>query len=179
MKVAVGSLNPVKIEGVRRVFARVYGDVEVLGVNCGGVRQPVGAKETLVGAYSRARCALEAVGDADYGVGVEAGLVELPAVPGIEATHLNAQFAVVVDRRGVVGVGSSSAFELPKKVLEDIVWRGRELDESFSERYGFKDLGRSLGVVYALTKGLVDRCSLVEECVRLALIPFLNPELYG
>lgn len=178
MRVAVGSLNPVKVEGVRRVFERVFGSVEVLGVDCGGPKQPVGAAQTLGGAYSRARCSIGAVAGAQYGVGVEAGLVELPPVAGLPATHLNVQFAVVVDREGRVGVGSSSGFQLPGPVLQDIFVRGMELDESFSSRYGFTQLGRSVGVVHTLTRGLVDRRTLVEECVRLALIPFLNRELY-
>jgi len=75
-------------------------------------------------------------------------------------------------------VGSSSGFTLPKPVLDDILMLGKELDESFSEKYGYTDLGRTVGVVHTLTKGFVDRFKLVEECVSLALIPFLNPDLY-
>ncbi|MEM0120821.1 MAG: inosine/xanthosine triphosphatase [Thermoprotei archaeon] len=179
LKVVVGSSNPVKLEGVRRVFTRFYENVEIRSAPYSGApRQPVGARQTLEGAYLRAKHSLEAFPESDYGVGVEAGLVSIPNIQGNGTTHLNTQLAVVINREGRIGVGSSAGFTLPPQVLKDILTLGKELDESFSERYGYRDLGRTVGVVHTLTKGVIDRFKLVEESVGLALIPFLNPELY-
>ncbi|PSN92142.1 hypothetical protein B9Q03_01910 [Candidatus Marsarchaeota G2 archaeon OSP_D] len=179
VKVGVGSSNPVKLEGVRRVFEHFYGDVEIRSTPyTNAPRQPVGAEQTIMGAYLRAKHSLEAFPQSDFGVGVEAGILSIPRVPESWISHLNTQFAVVISRDGRTGVGSSSGFTLPKPVLDDILMLGKELDESFSEKYGYTDLGRTVGVVHTLTKGFVDRFKLVEECVSLALIPFLNPDLY-
>ncbi len=176
--VAVGSSNPVKLEGVKRVFTWFFGEAKVLSAAYNGPRQPVGVDQTLGGAYHRAKHSLETYPSAHYGVGVEAGIIPIPRLDPEAATHLNTQYAVIIHRSGKVGVGSSSGFQVPSKVIEDILQSGKELDESFSERYGYKSLGETVGVVHSLTKGYTDRYRLVEQCVSLALIPFLNSELF-
>jgi len=179
VKVGVGSSNPVKLEGVRRVFEHFYGDVEISSAPyTNAPRQPVSTEQTIMGAYLRAKYSLDALPQSDFGVGVEAGIISIPSVPKSWISHLNTQFAVVISRDGRTGVGLSSGFMLPKPVLDDILSLGKELDESFSEKYGYTNLGKTVGVVHVLTKGFIDRYKLVEECVSLALIPFLNPDLY-
>ncbi len=179
VKVGVGSSNPVKLEGVRRVFEHFYGDVEIRSAPyTNAPRQPVSTEQTIMGAYLRAKYSLDALPQSDFGVGVEAGIISIPSVPKSWISHLNTQFAVVISRDGRTGVGLSSGFMLPKPVLDDILSLGKELDESFSEKYGYTNLGKTVGVVHVLTKGFIDRYKLVEECVSLALIPFLNPDLY-
>jgi len=164
---------------VRRVFEHFYGDVEISSAPyTNAPRQPVSTEQTIMGAYLRAKYSLDALPQSDFGVGVEAGIISIPSVPKSWISHLNTQFAVVISRDGRTGVGLSSGFMLPKPVLDDILSLGKELDESFSEKYGYTNLGKTVGVVHVLTKGFIDRYKLVEECVSLALIPFLNPDLY-
>ena len=58
--VIVGSTNPAKLEPVRLVFAEVFPELEIRGVDVpSGVRdQPVGYEETVLWAENRARAAL-------------------------------------------------------------------------------------------------------------------------
>ena len=57
--IAVGSLNPVKVEAVRNVMERIYGDVRITAVDVqGGVPQQPFEGETRLGAENRARNAL-------------------------------------------------------------------------------------------------------------------------
>lgn len=98
MKVAVGSTNPAKVEAVREVFLGIYGDVEVvpIEVDSGVPDQPVGLEETVKGAINRAKQAIEKT-DADFGVGIEAGLYRVPeTITG----YMDVQFCAVVDREG-------------------------------------------------------------------------------
>lgn len=173
MKVAVGSTNPVKVEAVRRVW-RLIGDAEIIpvGVESGVSRQPRGMEETYRGAYNRAVRAREAV-NADYGVGVEAGLVEAPTPTG----WADVQVAVVVDRAGVVGVGFSPAFEPPRVWLERLS-RGDTLGEVAAEHLSRSDIGRVLGVIGYLTRGMVTRQELTYYAVLMAVIPLLEERLY-
>lgn len=73
--VVVGSTNPAKLEPVRLVFAEIFPELEICGVDVpSGVRdQPIGYEETVLGAENRARAALARPG-AGWGLGLEAGV---------------------------------------------------------------------------------------------------------
>ena len=98
LNVAVGSCNPVKVEAVRRAFAAAFPDSEVTvskhDVPSGVSDQPRGEEETRLGAQQRARGALAAAAAADYGVGLEGGVVDAafvrlrrPEAPGVRPTR--------------------------------------------------------------------------------------------
>ena len=76
MIVAIGSLNPVKIKGVREAYTSIFGaDISVRGiaVESGVSPQPLSLEETIRGAMNRAEEALKVVRDAVHGVGVRQG----------------------------------------------------------------------------------------------------------
>ncbi len=173
MRVAVGSRNPVKVEAVKRAW-RLVGDAEVIPVEVdpGVPSQPRGLDETYRGALNRARGALEATG-ADYGVGIEAGLVEAPTPSG----WADVQLAVIVDEGGVVGVGMSPAFEPPRVWLPRLS-RGEPLGDVASAELARSDIGRVLGLIGYLTRGAVTRLELSYYAVVMALIPLLEERLY-
>ena len=114
MRVAIGSRNPVKVSAVEEVFSKVFGSVEVASVEVdpGVPAQPFGL-ETLRGAENRARRAL-GVSGADYGVGIEGGLLELGG------RWYNLGFIVIIDSSGFMGTGTSGWFELPPNFLEKL-----------------------------------------------------------
>src|SRR5690242_15285036 len=116
----VGSKNPVKVGAVRAVMQRVVSqglmpglsNVEVNGleVASGVSDQPVGDEETRRGALSRARAVLEATLGADFGVGLEGGILKL------EGEVYTCAWCVIVDRRGNISAGSGLVMPLPPPI---------------------------------------------------------------
>jgi len=170
--VAVGSKNPAKVSAVKKVFKEFFKEVKVFGlpVDTSVSKQPLNM-ETIVGAHNRAKRALE-VGEADYGVGIEGGLMELGG------RWYNLGFVVIINRREETGTGTSGWFECPKTVLDE-VRKGRELADAFDEVSGARDSRNELGVIGILTKNRITRKDLYVHGVYMALIPFINRELWG
>ena len=171
-RIVVGSTNPVKIAAVQAVVERAGSRAEVVGlaVASGVSDQPVGDAETIRGATQRARAVLEA-SDADFGVGLEGGVVESD---GIMRT---CAWAAVAARDGRVGTGGSLAMPLPSRVAT-LIREGVELGHAMDRVTGNHDTKRGAGAVGILTAGLVDRQRAYEALVAYALAPFLTPELY-
>lgn len=175
MKVAVGSLNPVKIEAVENVLSKLYEDVEVFGVDVksGIPDQPIGNK-TIEGALNRAKNARQKTG-ADWGVGIEAGLFK---VPYTQSGYVDIQWCVVVDREGRVTLGCNSGFEYPPQVIDAVFRDEKEIGEVMDELTGIKDLGKKIGAIGILTKGHLNRTEMTEQAVLMAFIPRMNEKLY-
>ena len=171
MRVAVGSMNPVKVSAVEEVFSKLFRSVEVIpvAVDSGISPQPFGF-DTLRGAENRAKRALEATG-ADYGVGIEGGLLELAG------RWYNLGFVVIVDREGFMGTGTSGWFELPPSFLERIK-SGEELAEVLDSFLGVKGVGRRDGAVGVFTGNKVTRKDLYVHGIYMALIPLLNKKIW-
>jgi len=171
MRVAVGSENPVKVAAIEEVFSKVFGSVEVIpiDVNSGVFPQPLGP-DTIRGAENRARRALEATG-ADYGVGIEGGLLELGG------RWYSLGFVAIVDREGFLGTGTSGWFELPPSFIERLRG-GEELAEVVDSFFGVKSVGRIKGAVGLLTANRVTRKDLYIHGLRMALIPLLNKRIW-
>lgn len=171
MRVAVGSMNPVKISAVEEVFSKVFGSVEVIPipVDSGVSEQPIGF-DTPMGAENRAKRALEAAG-ADYGVGIEGGLIELGG------RWYNLGFIVIVDSTGFMGMGTSGWFELPPSFLERLK-KGEELAEIVDGFLGVEGVGRREGAVGFLTGNRVTRRALYIHGLYLAIIPLLNRKIW-
>ena len=177
MRVAVGSTNPVKVEGVRRAF-RLLGCVEVLPVHVETSvgPQPITLRDTIRGAVERAVKALSSIREADYSVGVEAGLFQLP--PTLTG-YLEVQVAAIADLEKGVTLGFSPGFEFPLRVVEAVTGgKVVEAEEAMEELSGIRGIGEREGAIGFLTRGYIDRTKLSELAVVAALIPRLNPSLY-
>lgn len=172
--IIVASENPVKVDAVGGAFARAVGDIEFeltgVAVDSGVADQPRSDAETLAGAETRAREAEKNRPDADYWVGVEGGIED--GAQGMKA------FAWVVVRSGFgVGRARSGTFFLPDRVAE-LVRSGTELGEADDIVFGRSNSKQEEGAVGILTRGVIDRRSLYEHAVVLALAPLQNPLLY-
>ncbi|TDQ12947.1 inosine/xanthosine triphosphatase [Algoriphagus boseongensis] len=172
--VLVGSKNPVKIacteDGFTQAFNRSF-LVEGINAFSGVPDQPVGDEETLLGAKNRAINSQKVFPDANYWVGLEGGIDE--------DNHGMFAFAwiYVLDRNGKSGQSKTGTFYLPKKVAE-LVKGGMELgkaDDLVFEKENSKQQGGSVGI---LTHGVVDRSEYYRQAIILALIPFLNENIY-
>jgi len=174
VKVAVGSTNRVKVDAARNVFTQAFGLVEVFSVEPehGVEKQPLNER-ILEGAIRRARNSLEKVG-ADYGVGVEAGLVRDP----FSGRYVDVQYCAIADASGRVTIGRGPGFEYPPEVTKAVL-AGGSVGETMSGITGIEDIGRRAGSIGYLSDGLIDRTSLSEIAVLMALIPRIRKDLYG
>ncbi len=176
--VAVGSTNAAKTLGVKRAFSTLFRDMELKEVDATAlVRvQPMTLDETVEGAHVRAKLALRSPG-ADFGVGVEAGLVGLGK--NRRGHYVNLQVAAIVDSSSHLSFGFSSGFPIPTRFVAKLKQGREELDSYTHELAGAKKVREEDGIVYHLSGGRLSRVEMTEQCVSMALIPWLNKKLYG
>ena len=63
--------------------------------------------------------------------------------------------------------------------LEKLKKTREELDRYTHELVGAKKVREEEGVVYRLSGRRLSRVEMTEQCVSMALIPWLNAKLYG
>jgi inosine/xanthosine triphosphatase len=173
MHVHVGSTNPIKAEAVRRVFARLFGEkdleIRLIRVSSGVPAQPFDA-QVAQGARMRAE---KALCEADYGVGIEAGLIWNETFQG----YFDVQFCVIVDQGGHITTGHGSGFFYPPSVIAR-VQQGQTVGQAMTALTGIEKIGQKMGAIGYLTQGLLDRTTLTEQAVLMALVPRIRDELY-
>lgn len=169
LQVVVASRNPVKREAVRRAFRRFFPQaalhLESVAVPSGVGEQPMSEAETRRGARQRAERARQAVPQADFWVGLEGGVA-----PAGE-TLLAFAWMAVLRADGVWGEARTAAFVLPPRVA-GLLRQGYELGEADDRVFGEENSKQKMGAVGLLTGGLIDRASLYEHALLLALIPY-------
>ncbi|WP_109316028.1 inosine/xanthosine triphosphatase [Pseudovibrio ascidiaceicola] len=172
MKVVVASQNPVKVNATLEAFRAQFpaDDIELVsaGVPSGVSDQPMSDEETRQGAVQRAENALEAVADADFGVGLEGGICELH---GIAYTFA---WMVVISREGQVSASRSMLLPLPEKVMQ-LVRSGMELGHAIDEVFGTENIKHKGGAFGLLTSDRMTRQSVYVDTLFCALLPFRSP----
>lgn len=164
MRVAVGSLNRVKVEAVREVMESIYGSVRIYAVDAkSGVPDQPFEEETHRGAINRAE---EALGDRDLSVGIEAGVFEL------YGELIDIQHCAIIDKGGRTTVGMGSGFAYPPEIA-DLVRGGLTVGQAVDKAYGKTSVGHSEGAIGMLSKGIIDRKELTKQSVLAAMIPRL------
>lgn len=174
MKIAVGSLNPVKIEATKLAFEKVWSS-EVWTTTGYDVPskvpdQPLSDEETIIGAKNRARAALERF-QADYGVGIEGGLQH------IGDYWFDCGWVVVVSRAGDIGIGSSARIITPPKMMEKIL-AGKELGDVIDDFFETSNARQLNGHFGLMTNNAITRTSGYVDGVIMALVRFLHPQLF-
>ncbi|MCD6461594.1 MAG: pantetheine-phosphate adenylyltransferase [Thermoplasmata archaeon] len=173
VKAAVGSLSPPKAEGVRDAFSLFFPSVETSAVQVEPpMDQPMSIEEILMGARKRAEEALPGDGSADYGVGIEHGVVTLAS-----GGHLSFHLCVVADRRGLETVGVGPGFPVPGFVLERLSGDG-DMSSILGELLGVENLGSGEGITGLLSEGRVVRRDLVKWAVVSAMVPRMRMDIY-
>ena len=167
MKIAIGSTNPVKIRAAKNVARKIYPHAEFIArdVPSGVPGQPRGDKQTRCGAVNRARAVQKAT-RADWGIGLEAGIIES------EFGMMTCAWCAIVDRRGRVGVGGSTNMLLPDEVAACIK-AGIELGEAMDAFARIKNVKHKMGAIGVLTRGLSNRQRAYEYILTLAVARFL------
>ena len=171
---AVGSENPVKINCVTHAVAEFWSEFKVIGINTDSQvsAQPKTEAEMYTGALNRALQSLEKISDANFGVGIEGGIVDTEF--GMWA------FAVIViaDRHHRISEGQTGRFKLPEGVAKLIREEGLELGEADDRFFGRENSKQKEGAIGILSDGKISRLELYKPAVIFALLPFIHPEYY-
>lgn len=128
-------------------------------------------EETIQGARNRARRALEKTADALYGIGLEGGLHQ------IGDKYFETGWAVVVNREGIEGIGSSIRMEVAGELLR-LIHAGVELGFALDKVLGTTDIKQAGGYFGTMTNDVINRSKGYGDGLISALTKFLHPELY-
>lgn len=173
MKVVVASQNPVKVNAVLNSFRRYYdAEVEVVGISVpsGVSDQPMSEEETRQGAVNRANRASELEPGTDFYVGIEGGVDRV-------GDRLFAFAWIAISNTDFDSLARTATFELPPEVSQ-LIFEGMELGDADDQVFKKNNSKQQNGAVGLLTQDLVTREKLYEQAVLLALIPYMNRELY-
>ena len=174
MLFAVGSQNPVKIHCVAHAVAEFWPTSHVVGTSTNShvSAQPKSEHEMYTGALNRARQALENITEAQYGVGIEGGIVDNE--DGMWAFAV----VVIVDRNHRSSEGQTGRFKLPAGVARLIREEGLELGDADDRFFGRHNSKQNEGAIGILSDGKITRLELYKPAVIFALLPFIHPEYY-
>ena len=166
--VIIASLNPAKISAVKSAFLSAFPDTEFdfkgISVPSGVADQPMSNDETYQGAVNRVYNTIQAQPNADFYVGLEAGIEK------------NVTFAwMVIEANGLRGESRSASLMLPPAVLERLE-HANELGDVMDEVFGTDNIKQKGGAIGLLTHNQLTRSSVYHQALILALIPFVNPE---
>lgn len=166
--VIIASLNPAKINAVKSAFQSAFSDTDFeftgVSVPSGVADQPMSNDETYQGAVNRVHNATQAQPNADFYVGLEAGI------------ERNVTFAwMVIESNRQRGESRSASLMLPPAVLEKLE-HANELGDVMDEVFGTDNIKQKGGAIGLLTHNQLSRSSVYHQALILALIPFVNPE---
>lgn len=172
--IILASHNPVKADAVRSGFQRIFPhdkfQIQSVEVESGVSAQPMTDRIALQGAINRAKNAFKANPIGKFWVGIEGG-----------CDYLNGEMVafawVVILDVSKQGYARTALFQLPQEV-QTLVEGGMELGHADDLVFGRQNSKQKSGAVGLLTDNKVTRTTLYEQAVVLALIPFINPELY-
>lgn len=167
-KVVVASLNPAKINAVKSAFQSAFPHqaFEFIGISVESEvdDQPMSDEETRDGALNRVKNAKISQPDADYYVGLEAGIED------------NVTFAwMIIESDTHRGESRSASLMLPPLVIEKLD-HANELGDVMGEVFGTENIKQKGGAISLLTHDLLTRSSVYHQALILALIPFINPD---
>jgi len=162
----------IAFEKARKINAVIFDKTGTLTKGEFGVTsQPFGIDETIKGAVNRARGAYS--DDFDFSVGIESGLMETPnSISG----YADLQWCAIFDGEKTT-LGVSAGFEYPPCVIKEVL-DGKEVGDVMDNVTGVRDLGEKTGAVNYLSKGMLNRTENTEQCLLMAMIPWLNEGIY-
>ena len=175
MKVLIGTKNPGKIEGAKLAFEKYFDNIEIEGIPVESEvsNQPVN-EDIFKGAKNRIknlkRYAKQNQIEADFYIASEAGITNLLG------DWIDINTAVIEDKKGIQSVGTSQGFEIPEKYIDEI--KNTELGIVMDKIFSGNNLGKGKGGISFLTKNEVSRIDLTRNAFIMALIKFINGEIW-
>lgn len=176
MRVIVATKNPGKILGVKKAFDTYFDNVEIEGipVSSGVGNQPIN-EDISRGARGRVSNLIAYIKEhdieADYYVAIESGITNLLG------GWMNISMAMIQDKNGIVGFGTSPGYPVPDRYIEEIknTSMGQVMDKIFKQ----SNSGDTGGGIQMLTRNQVTRIDLTKDACLMALLPFLNSEIWN
>lgn len=171
MKILIGTKNPGKIEGAKEAFQNYFDnfDIDGIPVSSDVSEEPLN-NEIYEGARNRVdnlmQYARENNIDAEYFLGVESGITNLLG------KWVIINIAVIKDKNGYESWGTSSAFPVPDKYVDEIISTdlGKVMDKIFKQ----SDLRSGKGGINFVTNGIINRIDLTREAFIMALSQHIN-----
>ena len=171
MKILIGTKNPGKIQGAKEAFENYFKEFEISGIpvssNVGD--EPVN-NEIYEGARNRVNnlmsYAEENNIEAEYFLGVESGITNLLG------KWIIISIAVIKDKNGYESWGTSPAFPVPNKYVDEIISTdlGKVMDKIFQKN----DLRSNKGGISFLTNDVISRIDQTREAFIMALTQHIN-----
>lgn len=166
MKVLIGTKNPGKIEGAKEAFKNYFDnfDIEGIPVSSDVSEEPVD-KEIYEGARNRVNNLMDYAKtnniESDYYLGIESGITNLLG------KWVIINVAVIKDKDGYESWGTSPAFPVPDKYVEEIISTdlGKVMDKIFKQN----DLRSGKGGISFLTNDVISRIDMTKEAFVMAL----------
>ncbi|SOE22823.1 inosine/xanthosine triphosphatase [Spirosomataceae bacterium TFI 002] len=175
MKVCIASKNPTKINASKAAFQLVFPDQEIdaIGISSesGVPDQPMGDSETFNGAQNRAKFIRKSNPDADFWIGIEGGLIEN------EAGEMEAMAWMVVMNKVKTGKARTAGFFIAPKTIA-LIKQGYELGDADVQTFGVENSKQKMGSSGLLTNNIITRERFYIDAIVLALIPFMNDNLF-
>lgn len=171
MKILIATKNPGKIQGAKEAFENYFDtfDIEGISVSSDVSEEPVN-NEIYEGARNRVdnlkKYAKENHIDAEYFLGVESGITNLLG------KWVIINIAVIKDKNGYESWGTSPAFPVPDKYVDEIITTdlGQVMDNIFKQY----DLRSGKGGISLLTNGVISRIDMTREAFVMALTQHTN-----
>ena len=85
---------------------------------------------------------------------------------------------VVVYNGSETGIGTSSAYEVPARLVKGVDSESDESKKIIDASLGVDDVFTNQGVLGVLSRGVIDRERLLSDAVVCALTRFLNKDYY-
>ncbi len=176
MKVLMATKNPGKIEGAKQAFEKYFDNVEIEGISVDSdvSDQPLN-EEIFEGAKNRVKNLKKYAKDnnikADYFIASEAGITNL-----LGGEWIDINTAVIENSEGIQSVGTSQGFQIPDKYMDEI--RATELGIVMDKIFKGQNLGKGKGGISYLTKDVISRIDLTRNAFIMALIKYINGEVW-
>ena len=173
-RVIIASKSPVKIEATKIAFKKVFPNTifvfESLDAPSGVSDQPKNDAETYEGAKNRANFAYNNLPNNDFWIGIEGGIDKFE--------NSTIAFAwIYIKSKTKTGKAKTATFFLPEKI-SNLLEQGIELGEADDIVFKLENSKKKNGAVGILTKDTTTRTKYYSEAIILALIPFINKDLF-
>jgi len=173
MIISIDSTNPVKVNGVKKVFSyyEEFKNAEFTEykTKSGVPEQPLTLLDTIRGAIARARNVFNT--ETHLSIGLESGIMHIPFT---KSGYMNICMCSIFDGKED-HLGLSSGFEIPG-IIAKLILR-ENLDGNVAMiKAGFTDnprVGNNEGMLGILTKGKITRQDQIEQAIANALIYIL------